>query len=88
MELSRIQYLSLHVVKVYNKKVNGFVWRYILVGSHCFGGLHSHARLQSEMHLPMLRNPVKSGHGCSSKIYFDNAGVNVKLTVYNVTLTS
>ena len=33
-------------------------------------------------------NSVESEHGCTSRIYFDNAGDNVTLTLYNVTLTS
>ena len=35
-----------------------------------------------------LANSAKSDHGCTSRIYFDNAGDNVALTLYNVTLTS
>ena len=34
------------------------------------------------------QNSVESDHGCRSRIYFDNAGDNVTLTLYNVTLTS
>ena len=43
---------------------------------------------QSELSRPIPRNSVESDHGCSSRIYFDNAGDNVTLTLYNVTLTS
>ena len=31
---------------------------------------------------------MESDHGCTSRIFFDNAGDNVTLTLYNVTLTS
>ena len=31
---------------------------------------------------------VKSDHGCTARVYFDNAGDNMTLTLYNVTLTS
>ena len=34
------------------------------------------------------RNSGESDQGCSSMIYFDNAGDNVALTLYNVMLTS
>ena len=43
---------------------------------------------QSELPRPIPRNSVESDHGCTSRIYFDNAGDNVTLTLYNVTLTS
>ena len=43
---------------------------------------------QSELPRPVPRNHVESDHGCTSGIYFDNAGDNVRLTLYNVTLTS
>ena len=33
-------------------------------------------------------NSVESDHGCTSRIYFDNVGDNMTLTLYNVTLTS
>ena len=32
--------------------------------------------------------PWKSDHGCTARIYFDNAGDNVTLALYSVTLTS
>ena len=32
--------------------------------------------------------PFESDNGCTSWIYFDNAGDNVTLMLYNVTLTS
>ena len=44
--------------------------------------------MQSELPRPIPRYSVESDHGCTSRIYFDNAGDNVTLTVYNVTLTS
>ena len=34
------------------------------------------------------RNFVESDHGCTSSIFYDNAGDNVALTLYNVTLMS
>ena len=43
---------------------------------------------QLELPRPIPRNSVESDHGCTSRIYFDNAGDNVMLTLYNVTLTS
>ena len=43
---------------------------------------------QSELPRPIPRNSVESDHGCTSGIYFDNAGDAVTLTLYNVTLTS
>ena len=36
----------------------------------------------------IARNSVESDHGCISRIYFDNAGDNVTLTLYTVTLMS
>ena len=33
-------------------------------------------------------NSAESDHGCTLRIYFDNAGDNIKLTLYNATLTS
>ena len=44
--------------------------------------------MQSELPRPIPRNSVESDHGCTSRIYFDNAGDNVTLTLYNVTLMS
>ena len=43
---------------------------------------------QSELSRPIPRNAVESDHGCTSRIHFDNAGDNMTLTLYNVTLTS
>ena len=47
---------------------------------------------QSELPRPNPQNSVESEHGCihvsTSRIYFDNAGDNVTLSLYNVTLTS
>ena len=43
---------------------------------------------KSELPQPIPQNSVESDHGCTSRIYFDNAGDNVTLTLYNVTLTS
>ena len=43
---------------------------------------------QLELPLPIPRNSVESDHGCTSRIYFDNAGGNMTLTLYNVTLVS
>ena len=45
-------------------------------------------KLQSELSLPIPRNFVESDHGCTERIYFDDAGDNVTLALYNVTLTS
>ena len=44
--------------------------------------------LQSELPLPINRKSVESDHGCTSRIYFDNAGDNLTLMLYKVTLTS
>ena len=45
---------------------------------------------QSELPRPISRISVESDHGCTSRIYedFDNAGDNVTLTLYNLTLMS
>ena len=43
---------------------------------------------KTETYRPIPRNSVESEHGCTSRIYFDNAGNNMTLTLYNVTLTS
>ena len=43
---------------------------------------------QSELPRSIPRNSVESDHGCTSRFYFDNADGNMKLTLYNVTLTS
>ena len=43
---------------------------------------------QSELPSPIPRISVELDHGCTSRIYFDNAGDNVTLTLYNVTLMS
>ena len=43
---------------------------------------------QSELPRPIPQNSVESDHGCTSRIYFDNPGDNVTLTLYNVTRTS
>ena len=45
-------------------------------------------KTESELPRPIPRNSVESDHGCTSRIYFDNASDNVTLTLYNVTLTS
>ena len=42
----------------------------------------------SELPPPIQRNSVESDHGCTSRIYFDNAGDNVMLTLYKVMLMS
>ena len=38
---------------------------------------------QSELPRPIPRNSVESDQGCTSRIYFDNAGDNMTLTSYN-----
>ena len=43
---------------------------------------------QSELPRPIPRNSVDSDYGCTSRIYFDNAGDNMTLASYNRTLTS
>ena len=43
---------------------------------------------QSELPRQIPRNSVESDHGCTLRIYFDNADDNVALTLYNMTLTS
>ena len=45
-------------------------------------------RRQSELIRPIPQNSMVKDLGCASKIYFDNAGDDVTLTLYNVTLTS
>ena len=44
--------------------------------------------MQSELPLLVRLNSVESDHGCTWRIYFDNAGDNVTLMLYSVTLTS
>ena len=44
--------------------------------------------IHSELPWPVPRNSVESDYRCTSRIYFDNAGDNMTLTLYNVTLTS
>ena len=46
-----------------------------------------HNDQQSELPRPIPRNSVELDHGCTSSLYFDDAGDNVTLTLYNVTLT-
>ena len=43
---------------------------------------------QSELPLSIPRNSLESDHGCTSRIYFDNSGDSMTLTLYNMTLTS
>ena len=43
---------------------------------------------QLELPWPIPRNSVESDQGCTSRIYFENAGDNKTLTLYNVTRTS
>ena len=50
--------------------------------------LFRQARMQLELPRQIPRNSTESNHGCTSRIYFDNAGDNVTMTLYNVTLTS
>ena len=38
--------------------------------------------------LAIPQNSMESDHGCTSRIYSDNASDNMTLTLYNVTLTS
>ena len=42
---------------------------------------------QLELSRPIRVISVESDHICTSRIYFDNAGDNVALTLYDVTLT-
>ena len=43
---------------------------------------------QLELSRPIAQYFVESDHGCASRIYFDNVGDNLTLTLYNVTLMS
>ena len=43
---------------------------------------------QSELPRPIPHISVESDHGFTSRICFGNAGDNVTLSLYNVTLTS
>ena len=52
---------------------------------HSVSGYH---QPQSQLPRPIPRNSVESDHGCTSRIYFDNVGDKVTLTLYNLTLTS
>ena len=49
--------------------------------------MHIHPE-QSELPRPIPLNSVESDPGCTSRIYFDNAGCHVTLTLYNVMLMS
>ena len=60
----------------------------ICVNRHADLCIFFHVCSKSELSRPILRNSVESDHRCTSKIYFDNSGDNVTLTLYNVTLTS
>ena len=42
---------------------------------------------QLELPRPIQRSSVELHHRCTSRIFFDNAGDNVTLTLNNVTLT-
>ena len=44
--------------------------------------------MQLELPRPIPQNSVESDLGCTLRIYFDNMGDNVTLTLHNVTLTS
>ena len=44
--------------------------------------------VQSELPRPIPRNSMESDHGYTSRIYFNNAGDKVTLTLYTVTPTS
>ena len=44
-----------------------------------------HPKHQLELPRPILRTSLESDHGCTSRIYFDNAGVNVTLTLFKET---
>ena len=46
------------------------------------------AYIQSGLPRPIPLNSVESDQGCTSRIFFDNAGDNVTLTLYNVALVS
>ena len=54
----------------------------------CFKKFVSEYDEQSEVHRPIPGNSVESDQGCTTRIYFNNAGDNMTLTLYNVTLTS
>ena len=49
---------------------------------------YSEVANQSELPWPIPRNSVEADHGCTSWIYFDNVGDNMKLTLYNMMLMS
>ena len=42
--------------------------------------------VDSELPLPIPRNSLESDNGCTARIFFDNAGNNVMLMLYIVTL--
>ena len=52
----------------------------LCVYTMCECRLRLRPKLQSELPRPIPRNSVESDHGCTSSIYFDNAGDNVTLT--------
>ena len=71
---------ELYASKVFNRINTIFVVALILQDLY--------ASMQSELPRPIPRNSVESDHGCTSSIYFDNAGDNVTMTLYKVALTS
>ena len=52
---------------------------YLLQVPESNGLAYSLVRTQSELPRAIPRNSLESDHGCTSRIYFDNAGVNVTL---------
>ena len=46
-----------------------------------------HTTIGTALAWPIPQYSVELDHGCTSRIYFDNADDNMKLTLYNVTLT-
>ena len=51
-------------------------------------GEHHMGLDQSKLSRPIAQYFVESDHGCASRIFFDNVGDNVTLTLFNVTLMS
>ena len=52
--------------------------------------MHNNTEREEQSELPRLfqLSSVESDHDCTLRIYFDNAGANGTLTLYNVTLTA
>ena len=85
---NEVYYVRWHGVVIFEIVVlPSFVFDLVQNGSTLWNNARE-STIKSELPPPIPRNTVESDHGCTSRIYFGNAGNNVTLTLYNVTLTS